>query len=64
MKREVTVTISCSCNFWCQRIFYTNEYGYFEIPTAYCPNCFHLLNIEVQSGPVDVTEITKIEKEI
>lgn len=56
-KREITVTINCSCGFWIQRVFYTNEYGYFEIPAAYCPNCFNLLNVETQSGPVDVKNV-------
>lgn len=54
MRREVIIMISCTCGFWCQRVLYTNEHGYFEIPEAYCPSCFHLLNIKAESGPVDV----------
>jgi len=38
--KEVTLTVTCSCGFWVQRVFYTNEFGYFEIPNSYCPDCF------------------------
>ena len=60
MTREVTVVISCSCGYWGQRTFYTNKYGYFEIPDAYCLNCFSLMIQESQSGPVDITETKEI----
>ena len=52
--KEVTLIINCDCGFQKQRVFYTNEYGYFEISTAYCPNCFNILMYEIQSGPIDI----------
>jgi len=62
MMREIQVTISCTCGFWVQHAFYTNEYGYFEIPQTYCPVCFHLLNMESRDEPVDV-EVNAESKE-
>ena len=54
--REITLTINCDCGYWIQRTFRTNEHGYFEIPQAYCPNCFNMLVWSAQDLPVDVIE--------
>ena len=61
--KEVKLTVTCTCGFWVQRTFRTNEHGYFEIPDAYCPDCFQLLIWVAQQLPIDITEVTKIDKE-
>ena len=61
--KEIELTVTCSCGFWVQRVFYTNEYGYFEISDAYCPDCFQLLCWESRQLPVTIfPEIVKEKK--
>lgn len=62
--KEIELTITCTCGFWVQRVFYTNEYGYFEIPDAYCPACFQLLVWSAMGCPMDVIEMADNKKEI
>ncbi len=61
MKREVTLTVSCDCGFWIERVFYTNEYGYFEISAAYCPDCLNILTWIAQQLPMDAIPIGSAE---
>jgi len=63
--KEVTLTVTCSCGFWVQRVFYTNEFGYFEIPNSYCPDCFNILIWSTAELPTDIIKqnITKLQKE-
>lgn len=54
MKKEITLTVTCNgCGFQVRRIFFTNEHGYFEIPQAYCPNCFNMLVWTATGLPTD-----------
>lgn len=57
--KEVTLIISCDCGYRIERVFYTNEYGYFEIPEAACPDCFNVLMHEIKELPKDITEVAK-----
>lgn len=58
--KKVTLTVECSCGYRVQRVFYTNEYGYFEIPISYCPDCFNVLYWETKELPVTISpEIIK-----
>ena len=55
--KEVKLTVKCSCGFWVQRMFYTNEHGYFEIPQSYCPDCFNMLVWSILQLPMDKVEV-------
>lgn len=57
--KEIELVVTCSCGFWKQRVFYTNEHGYFEIPNSYCPNCFNMLTWTARQLPVDAVEKVK-----
>ena len=59
VRKEITLTVTCTCNFWVERVFYTNEHGYFEISDAYCPDCFSILTWAAQQLPIDITEESK-----
>ena len=59
--KEITLTVACDCGFQIQRVFRTNEHGYFEIPDAYCPDCFQFMVWDAEYPPVDVTNKTQTE---
>ena len=54
--KTVTVKIKCGlCDFKATREVKTNEFGYFEIPDAFCPNDFSILN-QIVDGMKDKHE--------
>ena len=53
--KQIRVTFECDkCGFKVERIFYTNEYGYFEFPGAQCPNDMRVLAQSCTECPEEV----------
>ena len=55
--KEIDISVICGCGFYLQRVFYTNEYGYFEISDSYCPDCFNFMIWEATNWPIDIIEV-------
>ena len=53
--KEVIFTLVCSCGFQINRAIRTNEYGYFEIPTAHCSYCFGILTYQLDEIPTIIS---------
>ena len=62
--KTVKVHVRCTlCDFRTEYDLGTNEHGFFVMPEAYCPNDLLILDQDIRRLPIDVEDITKLQKE-